>query len=414
MKVRFFAWRKPDANLYPMNPYRLRRVLFVLSLAMAPLLLPGRSLDLRTITIGFYSEELTVAYPLELRRSPRIGRVEEVALVHFYQQLRTMQYQPLLESLEHYRRRYRLNDWLFYRLLRRTVSGILHGQPGLQQELTAWFLLTEAGYDTRLTFFKNRVYLYVYSPEEIFEVPMIRDKGRVFVNLTNIRQSEAAPEALYLLSYRPGAGGKPFSFYLPQLPQLRTRPTYRTLTFFYGEKQYHLQFEIDKTVIDLMKDYPYIAESQYMEVPLSGVVANSLLPQLRNLLRDKSPKKSLELLVALTRSSFEYRDDKAYFGRSKPMIADEVFHYPYSDCEDRSALFFRLVRELLDLPMLILAFPDHLTIAVAAPGMEGAAVRHAGLSYYICDPTGPVNSYELGKWPAGYENASYKVIGAYR
>ena len=82
------------------------------------------------------------------------------------------------------------------------------------------------------------------------------------------------------------------------------------------------------------------------------------------------------------------------------MIADEVFFYPYSDCEDRSALFYALVRELLDLPMIVVAFPDHLTVAVSLEEeLPGAVISYQGRRYYICDPTGPVNSSEIGIFP---------------
>ena len=96
------------------------------------------------------------------------------------------------------------------------------------------------------------------------------------------------------------------------------------------------------------------------------------------------------------------------------MIADEVFHYPYSDCEDRSALFFCLVKEIIDLPMIIVAFTDHLTIAVALEEEIGDAIRYEGKNYYICDPTGPVNSTDIGAFPSGYRNAKFKIIGEHK
>jgi hypothetical protein len=119
-------------------------------------------------------------------------------------------------------------------------------------------------------------------------------------------------------------------------------------------------------------------------------------------------------LVSFTRSSFQYREDKDYFGYSKPMIADEVFHYPFSDCEDRSALFFRLVKETVDLPMIIVAFPDHLTIGVALDEEIGEPISYRGRNYYICDPTGPVNSTDIGVFPNGYRNSDFEIIGNYK
>ena len=122
----------------------------------------------------------------------------------------------------------------------------------------------------------------------------------------------------------------------------------------------------------------------------------------------------LEIITAFTRSAFNYKTDENHFGRSKPMIREEVFYYPYSDCEDRVAVFFGLVKELLNLPMLVIAFPDHLTIGVALDQPIGPAIRHKGKKYYICDPTGPNNSYEIGRIPKGYERKSFEILYHYQ
>ena len=96
------------------------------------------------------------------------------------------------------------------------------------------------------------------------------------------------------------------------------------------------------------------------------------------------------------------------------MVAEEVFLYPYSDCEDRSALFIRLAEELLGLPMIVLAYPDHLTVGVALPQTKSGFVRYNSKAYYVCDPTGPVNSDAVGKIPEGYEDTPYEIIKEYK
>lgn len=162
-----------------------------------------------------------------------------------------------------------------------------------------------------------------------------------------------------------------------------------------------------------MAEYPLIDEAEYLDIPFSATLSASLFPQLEQLLAGKSEWEKAELLAAFTRSSFAYKEDKEYFGYSKPMAAEEVFLYPYSDCEDRSALYIRLAEELLGLPMIALAYPDHLTVGIALPRTKNGFVRYKGEAYYICDPTGPANSAEVGVVPAGYENAPFEVIRKY-
>jgi hypothetical protein len=188
----------------------------------------------------------------------------------------------------------------------------------------------------------------------------------------------------------------------------------KQISFPYKGITYQFPIQVNQTIVEIMEDYPYFSESQYLEVPLSNITFNSLIPQLKEVLAGKSHSDAVQLLAAFTRSSFEYKEDKSFFGKSKPMIADEVLYYPYSDCEDRSALFYQLVKTLLDLPMVAIAYEDHLTIGVNSQELKGDAVWFKGKPYYICDPTGPANSDIIGKFPLGYENKSFDIIGYYK
>jgi len=370
---------------------------------------------IQAITLDFYSERVSVAYNTDIVL-PFHGTINEQNLVNYYQQIKRRDDHTLLRDLDQHRRAYELNDWLFYELLRATVDEILEGGTAIERELTTWFLLAQLGFDARLTFYENGVFLYVYTEDEVFEVPMIEDGGRHYVNLSSIHRPADENRPLYLLNFAPRPQGRPFTFYLQQLPKLRPQVATRSFQFAFEEYVYQVEVEADQTVVEVMREYPFIAEQQYLEVPLSTSVSSSLIPQFRRMLHGKTKREALAFLVAFTRSSFLYKDDKEHFGHSKPMIADEVFHYPYSDCEDRSALFYRLVRDLLDLPMIVVAYEDHLTIAVALDGApdDPDALPFDGRRYYICDPTGPVNSTAIGRAPKGYEQAAFTVIGRYK
>ncbi len=389
----------------------LRLILFIFLLV--PVALPLTASSIQTIHVRFYSEKITLKYATDLVAQRSVS-VKEEDLLNYYRMLEGTNYQVLLNGLNENKQLYQLNDWLYYELMQETLDQILINQSPVIKELTAWFLLSKAGFDSRLTYFKNQVFVYAYTKDSIFEVPMIEDNNRHFVNLSSIRLKNKSRQALYMLNFVPNPKGRSFSFYLRQLPVLRIQPDLQHYAFHYHNQKYELTVNTDRTIKDIMQAYPIISETEYMEVPMSSTLSNSLLPQLEIFLQGKTEKEALELLVAFTRSSFKYKEDKEYFGYSKPMIADEVFHYPYSDCEDRSALFFRLVKRLLDLPMIVIAYPDHLTIGVAMKQPSGTAVRYKNKLYFICDPTGPVNSAEIGEIPHGYENESFEIIGSYK
>ena len=367
----------------------------------------------RSVSFAFYSTQLEVKYHSDIL-SPTFTTISEREMVRYFNDLKETPYQSLLEDLLQKKEQLKLNDWLFYELMHKSVEIIYARKQRIQRTLVRWFLLTEAGFDTRLTYLEDQVFIYVHSTDEIYDVPMIEDKGRTFVNISSIHRGIKSQPALYLLNYSPNPEGKAFQFYLKSLPDLPPQVQQQNLSFVYEQDTIRLDLEVDNTISELMEGYPFISEREYLEVPLSNTLANSLIPQMKRLVAGKTPEEAVRTLVAFTRSCFQYKEDKEYFGKAKPMIADEVFHYPYSDCEDRSALFYVLIKELLDLPMIIVAFPDHLTIGIALPDFVGNSIQYEGRDYFICDPTGPANSTEIGTFPYGYEDKAFKIIGQYK
>lgn len=374
----------------------------------------GSDYDLETVTVNFYGEQISLSFPTDMHVL-FTGGVQEDQMIRFYKRLEKTSFNILLDELDKVKKALNLNDWLYYKLMKRAVYKFNPDISKKQIELTTWFLLSKKGWNTRLAYSGQDIFVYVFTEDELFEIPMIDDDGKTFVNLSGIGLKKKLRQGIYMLNFTPGPNGAPFSFYLESLPRFNPKKENRSYRFNFKGQQYQVDVKIDKRIKQLMDDYPIFAENEYLEVPLSETVENSLIPQLKVFLDGKSNAEALEFLVAFTRSSFRYKKDQEYFGDSKPMIADEVFHYPFSDCEDRSALFYRLVKELLDLPMIIVAYPEHLTIAVSfKPEKGGDAIKYKGKNYYICDPTGPVNSTEIGWVPKEFRHTRFEIIGHYK
>jgi hypothetical protein len=375
---------------------------------------PSSSGDIKQLIIEFYGEQIPLVAHSDMQVQ-FFGGVEEDNMIRFYKELEETSFYIFLDELDKAKVKYNLNDWLYYKLMKSAVKELYPGKSKIQLELTTWFLLSKGGWNTRLAYSGNNVYVYVFTEDELFEIPMIDDNGKTFVNLSGIGMEKKLRQGIYMLNFTPGPNGHPFTFYLSSLPTFNPKKETRNYTFNFKGQQYQVDVKIDERIKQLMADYPIFAESEYLEVPFSETVGSSLIPQLKVFLNGKSDSESLEFLVSFTRSSFRYKKDQDYFGESKPMIAEEVFHYPFSDCEDRSALFYRLVKELLDLPMIIIAYPEHLTIAVAfSPKRGGDVINFKGRNYYVCDPTGPVNSSEIGWIPKEFRQSSFEIIGSYK
>ncbi|MDR1340167.1 MAG: hypothetical protein LBK58_08970, partial [Prevotellaceae bacterium] len=80
--------------------------------------------------------------------------------------------------------------------------------------------------------------------------------------------------------------------------------------------------------------------------------------------------------------------DNKIWGGDRPFFADETVYYPFSDCEDRSILFSRLVRDLMSLKVILLYYPGHLATAVQFnETIPGDYLLVNEKRYLVCDPT---------------------------
>jgi hypothetical protein len=370
------------------------------------------------VDVSYFSENLSVTYDSELLFSAKIqpdvylSRTNRSQVEAFYRDLNSKNYQGLLENLQVKKVRLELNDWLYYELMKKSVDAIFYKYSKNHRTLVNWFLLSKSGYDARITYLKNTLFLNIYTTDELFEIPIIIESGRPLANLSSIHnETRKSIDMLYVCNYVPNRRGKNFSFDLEKLPILKQKITQKTIKFETRESAFEIEVAFDETMVDLMRHYPFFAEHKYLEVPMSTTLSNSLIPIIKQITAGKPWKESLEIIASLTRTGFAYKTDEEVYGKSKPMITEEIFHYKWSDCEDRSALFYSIVKEVIQFPMIAIAFSDHITIAVSTPTPIGdTSIEFQGKKYYICDPTGPIGSFEIGDMPSEYKRKKFEII----
>jgi len=328
---------------------------------------------------------------------------------YFEQQRFSGTYLTLLNELRRAKREYILNDWLFYQLTTQAIEKIGKAKTKQHRVFMRWFILNMAGFDCRMTYANKRTYINIYTEDALFAIPMIQEEGKMFANLSEKEYPGQSSESLYIVGYVPNPGGRAFKFGMSKLPKFPAQKISKTINFQTDSVKYSLNIDYDATVVKLMKDYPYMADAEYFRVPISNTLKTSLIPALRKIIAGKSQYQALSILASFTRNGFGYQLDEDQFGVSHPMIPEELFWYPYSDCEDRCALFHALTKELLGLDMAVLIFDDHVSMAVASE-MAGDAIRFEGKKYFVVDPTGPSNSDLIGWFPQGYKGRKIEVI----
>ena len=102
----------------------------------------------------------------------------------------------------------------------------------------------------------------------------------------------------------------------------------------------------------------------YANTPMDSESEQTLYPALRAAIKGLSEKEAVERLLNFVQTAFVYEYDDKVWGQDRAFFAEETLNYPYCDCEDRSILFSRLVRDLVGIDVALIYYPGHLATAV--------------------------------------------------
>ena len=108
-------------------------------------------------------------------------------------------------------------------------------------------------------------------------------------------------------------------------------------------------------------------------------------------------------------TAFVYEYDDKVWGHDRAFFPEESLFYPYCDCEDRSILFTRLVRDLLGLKCILIYYPGHLASAVKfTESVQGDYIQLNGNRFVVCDAT--YIGAPIGHTMPGVDNKTATVI----
>ena len=245
-------------------------------------------------------------------------------------------------------------------------------------------------------------------------MPVSRYEDGWFVDLTAYHRNNVTKRVNALsFNFEPNPTGKPFSFTLEVLPTFSNPEIeMKKMAFVHDNELQTIHLNLNKSIIHLMYKYPELSINKHAQIPLSLEARNSLFGQLQALVKDKTPYEAIRLFLSFTRQAMNYKTDQAaYKVRNLTFSPEETLYYKYSDCEDRSILFHYLVRELLNLDVILIDYPEHATTAVLfdKPYGEKPIVCNQQ-EYTICDPTGPGNHLRPGQYPQGLIEEHYNIL----
>lgn len=151
-----------------------------------------------------------------------------------------------------------------------------------------------------------------------------------------------------------------------------------------------IELPFNSSHIAYLNDVPMTIFPIYFASSISIEAQRAFNQKLNEIKNEYTPVQFIDIILNFVQTSFDYKTDEQQFGYEKYFYPEEVIAYPYSDCEDRSALFAWLVTNYTDAKVIGLQYEGHIATAVyfgEDVNIDGDKFSYAGKKYYVCDPT---------------------------
>ncbi|HEX8357567.1 MAG TPA: hypothetical protein VF610_09155 [Segetibacter sp.] len=397
----------------------MRFISIILTLAVCcsckPVALYSQSKD-STIFVDFYGDSIEVAADLS-NIGPSISFLSDSVVQAFYERFSNSGNNLTINNLLAYREKYQLDDWLYYQLVRSTAERMSPKAANYQRyTLCKWFLLVKSGYATTISIRREKLLLYIQSNDEVFNIPyrMVNGGQYICLNYHDYGAIDFEKEKFTPLQISIPAAQKSFTYQIKKIPLLGNENySVKELQFDYYQTAYYFKVMMNNQIKKVFKNYPVVDYKTYFNIPLSKITYSSLVPALRENIAKMSKKDGVDYLMRFTRYAFSYETDTKIYGSENRLSPELTLLSDNSDCEDRAALFFYLVRELYNIPMIVLAYPEHITIAVEFDKLSGEPIEYNGKKYWVCEPTPQRKDLRMGQSIKSLRKASYQIVYAY-
>ena len=329
--------------------------------------------------LDFYGTDLDMDYDRNFL-SDFPDNISEQVISQKFGEMSKTNYNYLLNQLQDISTRMNLNDWGYYLLLKRASKEIANDEAGAT--FLEWFLLLKSGYKARIAYKDDDLFLLLPAAHNIYEIPFFTFDGLKYY-LINGKQTNVFtydkdfPEATRIMDLNIDS-------------PLNTEESIdkRKVEFTYIGTPYSFEVSFNKNVIDYYQDFPLSDANIYFDATVSASTKQSLKEGLQPIIEGKSEEEAAGILLRFVQTAFEYQTDQEQFGKEKFFFPDELFKFPYSDCEDRSVLFAYLVKELMQLEVVGVGYSGHMATAVRFnEEVNGDFLTFEGKKYTICDPT---------------------------
>lgn len=370
----------------------------------------------QVLQVGYFGDTINIENYSDVQ-VPLQRPVNEEAVKQFYNDIAQTGFQPIVHALLAYKGKEQLDDWLFYQLIRRTAQQLSPKAVDYERyTLYKWFLLTQCGYNAQLAFAKDKLLFYVQSDDNIYDIPLFEKEGKQYVclNIHDFEKIDFVKDQLFKVDVTVPGAVKTFSYKVKQIPDFKTNQfDEKQLVFKYRDIEDRFNIRLNPQMATMFSNYPSVDFESYFNIPLSRVTYGSLIPLLRRRVSKMKQQQGIDYLMNFTRHAFMYENDEQNFGVEKRLSPEQTLMNDFSDCDDRVGLFYYLVKELYDLPMIVLVYPAHITLAIELKKVVGTPVVYNGRKFSVCEPTPQRLELPIGKLMPELNNIAYQVAYVY-
>jgi hypothetical protein len=331
-------------------------------------------------TIDFYGSKIEV-YKAKVKKHST-EPISKSAIAGFFKN--TVNNDDLIYSiydLSGKARHNKLNGWGYLRLLQEASSIYYHTLN--ERVLFTWTALIKSGFDARVGFDKNNIYLLVnFDVPVYYKLYLVKNNEKYYLIPFNGQQKKSESLTSFQADYP--AELSAVGLVINENPDFGKNTKTRKL--IYNDQKVNIAY--NGNLVDFYTSYPDCELPVYFPPPLSNEALASLDKLLKPKMKNTKNESRVNVLLNFVQYALPYATDDKQFGYENYLFSEETLHYPSADCEDRSILLSQLVNHYTGLDCIGLAYPGHVTLAVNFPAsIEGSYVDYEGKRYYICDPT---------------------------
>lgn len=360
------------------------------------------------VNIRFYGNSTTFDIPLNLRIKAKSNREKSIA--NYYS---TMNQNDSEHSVQHQLDRtvdrMGLNEWGYFVLLRDLSEKLFDNAD--QRVLFSFYILHSHGFKARVGrgSKSNRLMLLLAldNSKEVYSETFFRINGyKYYIVYGNGQKGES----IYSYDEKADQSG------LKEIGLDFTKPLQitacdKTRTFHLNKADIDLTLPYATSHLRYYDDVPTTVFPVYFNTPVTKEAETVLDETFASLGKKYNKVQLVDIMLNFVQTAFTYKIDEQQFGREKYFFPEEVIGLPYSDCEDRSALFGWLVNHFLGYEVIGVLYKDHMATAIcfgedAQP--EGISINYGGKRYIVCDPT--YRNAPIGTVMPRFANARYEIV----